>query len=155
MGGYFDRGASAGGSDEGYFNQDDVTGPSGVGSATGGPGGVFDNDPGLQVDAQNPNIVHATPQPRLDETAGTTSPERISGSYPDIVDGSDSERTGTSWGIPAHEEAANVEVAGQARAEGEGAGEAAPNRNTAVDVTKDDLRNVGSWSTIETDDTAG
>src|SRR5437763_11528133 len=100
MSGYFDRGASAGGHDHGYFNRDDITGPEGVGvGATGGPGPVADEN--LEVDPENPNIVRAIPREdkaRIDETAGTGSPARVEGSYPDIVEGSDSERTGTSWG---------------------------------------------------------
>lgn len=148
MSGYFDRGATAGGSDEGYFNREDITGPAGVGSATGGPGGVADDD--LEVDPDNPNIVRAIPrarEARLDETAGTTSTQRIEGTYPDIIEGSDSERTGTSWGLPAIEETPHAQAkAGDDRP---------PDSNAAVDPTKDELRNVGSWSTIHTDDTAG
>src|SRR5438477_10230602 len=98
MSGYFSRGASAGGQDEGYFNREDITGPAGVGSATGGPGGVADENlgkelleqqgvvekEGLEHDPKNPYIVRAVPQEsseRSDETAGTTSPEPADESY--------------------------------------------------------------------------
>src|SRR5437762_9305114 len=101
MSGYFDRGASAGGHDKGYFNREDVTGPEGVGvGARGGPGPVSNEN--LEVDPENPNIVRAKPEQdieKLDETAGTTGEPRAGGSYPDIIEGSDSERTGTSWGL--------------------------------------------------------
>lgn len=149
MSGYFDRGASAGGSDEGYFNREDITGPAGVGSATGGPGGVVDDD--LEVDPNNPNIVRATPHTRgarLDETAGTTSPARIEGTYPAIIEGSDSERTGTSWGIPAIEDPNAPDSQGGLQAAREDVDEAS-------DPTKEQLKDIGSWSTIHNNDTAG
>src|SRR5437870_13288088 len=98
MSGYFSRGASAGGQDEGYFNREDVTGPAGVGSATGGPGGVADENlgkelleqqgvvekEGLEHDPKNPYIVRAVPQEEredIDETAGTNSLVRADDSY--------------------------------------------------------------------------
>src|SRR6187551_996953 len=101
MSGYFDRGASAGGHDEGYFDREDVTGPSGVGSATGGPGGVADvnagaaphhavSPEGIEFDEQNPNIARAVPVTdgvKLDETAGTGSPIRTDESYGQIIEG--------------------------------------------------------------------
>lgn len=111
MGDYFNRGASAGGHDEGYFNRPDVTGPAGVGSATGGPGGVAEDDLDqgpdntvIERDKDNPNIVRAVPAPNS-PSAGQTSPGEITGTYPAIVEGSDSETTGTSWGLPPEEEA--------------------------------------------------
>lgn len=156
--GYFDRGASAGGSDEGYFDREDITGPSGVGSATGGPGGVADRD--LEVDQDNPNIVRAVPERdvRLDETAGVTSTQRedaYEGSYPDVVEGSDSAATGTSWGQPGSDSAAAVQTPSGALSEGEGEGEASPTRNASDNPTRDELDNVGSWSTIDNADSAG
>ncbi len=163
MSGYFDRGASAGGQDEGYFNRQDVTGPDGVGSATGGPGGVAHENLGvthdnLVVDDENPNIVRAVPpqqDPALDETAGVTSSERVGGTYPYIIEGSDSLQTGTSWGVPAYEDASVVETPRGEMPEGSEPGEAAPNRNTARNPSKAEIQDVGSWSTIDTDDTAG
>ena len=82
----------------------------------------------------------------LDETAGVTTQE-ASGSHPDIVEGSDSERTGTSWGLPG--------VEGGRGREGEEEGQAHPNRNTGTGVAREDLDNVGSWSTIDKADSAG
>ena len=151
MSGYFDKGPSAGGHDHGYFNRDDITGPEGVGvGATGGPGPVADED--LEVDPENPNIVRAVPhegEPRLDETAGTNSPARVEGSYPDIIEGSDSERTGTSWGLLGVEDAPTVSTPQGELPEGEDKGDAAPNRNLGERLSRDELRDVGSWSTIE------
>ena len=159
MGGYFDRGASTGGNDEGYFNREDVTGDAGVGSAFGGPADVAHEN--LQVDPDNPNIVRAIPtlrQQATDETAGNTSPstradEDVAGLG--IIEGSDSERTGTSWGLPGREDASGVEVGRASVEEGEDEGEVHPNRNTANRLTKDDLKDVGSWSTIDKTDSAG
>lgn len=154
MSGYFDRGASAGGQDEGYFNRQDITGDSGVGSDLGGPGGVAHEN--LEVDSENPNVVRAIPSERTatDETAGNTSPAARDDEYDDIIEGSDSERTGTSWGLPGRE-AGEVETPAGALQEGEGEGEAHPNRNTAGRLMRDDLDNVGSWSTIDKADSAG
>ncbi len=154
MSGYFDRGASTGGQDEGYFNRQDITGASGVGSDLGGPGGVAHEN--LEADHENPNIVRAVPQSQAasDETAGNTSPTTRDGELGDIIEGSDSERTGTSWGLPGRD-ASEVETPEGALQEGEGEGEAHPNRNTAGRLTRDDLENVGSWSTIDKADSAG
>ena len=150
MGGYFNRGASTGGQDEGYFERENVTGASGVGSAMGGPGGVS-SEPDVEFDAENPNIARAVSPGETvtgDETAGVTTQERRGGSYPDIVEGSDSERTGTSWGDAGLRDAVD---------EDERKGQTHPNRNTGErqDVTRDELQDVGSWSTIDTNDNAG
>ncbi|HEX8231338.1 MAG TPA: hypothetical protein VF826_18820 [Chloroflexia bacterium] len=113
-------------------------------------------DENLEVDSQNPNIVRAIPaeQRATDETAGDTSPTTRDGEYGDIIEGSDSERTGTSWGLPGRE-GSEVEIGASAVPEGEGEDEAHPNRNTGERLTRDELQNVGSWSTIDTDDSAG
>lgn len=154
MGGYFDRGASASGQDEGYFNRDDVTDPEGVGSATGGPGGVAKDD--IEFDSENPNIAravrHATPGG--DETVGNTTGERR-GTYPDVIEGSDSERTGTSWGLSGVEEAPTVSTPSGEMPEGDKPGEASPNRNTGDRLTRDDLNDVGSWSTMDKEGSGG
>jgi hypothetical protein len=130
----------------------------GSGSDLSGPSGaVHDN---LEVDAENPNIVRAIPAARraTDETAGNTSPDTRAedDGYGDIIEGSDSERTGTSWGLPGREPSPTGEhpSAGAVR-EGKGDDEAHPNRNTGDRLTRDELDNVGSWSTIDTDDSAG
>lgn len=126
MSGYYDRGAAAGGHDHGYFDRKDVTGPEGVGTGvTGGPGAVANEN--LEADEErvsaeganrldalahgpyqqvgdNPNVV--TPGKRdvkLDETAGTSSTVRADESYQDIIEGSDSERPGTSRSIPGRQ----------------------------------------------------
>ncbi|HET6314362.1 MAG TPA: hypothetical protein VFH60_11020 [Chloroflexia bacterium] len=120
------------------------------------PGGALHDN--LEVDAENPNIVRAIPatQRAGDETAGNTSPgtRAEDDGYGDIIEGSDSERTGTSWGLPGREPGQTQTSAGEVP-EGEGDGEAHPNRNTGDRVTRDELDNVGSWSTIDTDDSAG
>ncbi len=205
MGGYFNRGASAGGHDEGYHNRPDITGPAGVGSNTGGPGGVarddyvdepeknvdsaISHDEGyysrehtpdasasepdtsdtprtdVEVDPNNPNIVRATPrenEPRLDETAGVTSQARIGGdyydaegTYPDIIEGSDSVRTGTSWGLPAIEDAPTVMTPQGFVPEGTGKGEAKPDRNVGDPTEPAPLDNVGAWGTMKKEGSAG
>ena len=126
------------------------------GSAPNGPGGTLQDN--LEVDADNPSIVRAIPSARRasDETAGNTSPDTRDedDGYGEIIEGSDSERTGTSWGLSGREPGEVQSSAGQAR-EGEGEDETHPNRNTGDRLTRDDLNNVGSWSTIDTDDSAG
>jgi hypothetical protein len=149
MSGYSDRGAGAGGHDEGYSNREDVTGPEGV--------VIKDN---LVVDENNPNIVRAIPPSEAvarDETAGVTATSQTDarGTYPDVIEGSDSERTGTSWGVPPHEDVPTVNTPRGAAREGTGEDDASPNRNTGG-VKRDDLADVGSWSTIPEDtDSAG
>ncbi|HEX8597188.1 MAG TPA: hypothetical protein VF952_01575 [Chloroflexia bacterium] len=115
----------------------------------------------LEVDEQNPNIVRAVPpeQRATDETAGNTASttrddEYGGGNIGDIIEGSDSERTGTSWGLPGREDT-EVEVGANAVQEGEGEDEAHPNRNTGDRLTRDELQNVGSWSTLDKEDSAG
>jgi hypothetical protein len=121
-----------------------------------GQGGLAHDN--LEVDPENPNIVRAIPSARgaEDETAGNTAPSTRDDQdgYGDIIEGSDSERTGTSWGLPGRE-ASEVQTAAGPVREGEGEDEAHPNRNTGDRIMRDDLDNVGSWSTIDTDDTAG
>lgn len=113
-------------------------------------------DENLEVDSQNPNIVRAIPaeQRATGETAGDTSATTRDGEYGGIIEGSDSERTGTSWGLPGREDS-QVEIGASTAQEGEGEDEAHPNRNTGERLTRDELQNVGSWSTIDTDDSAG
>ena len=122
----------------------------------GGPGGLAHDN--LEVDPENPNIVRAIPSARenTDETAGNTSPDTRDedDGYGEIIEGSDSERTGTSWGLPGRE-TGEIQTSTGAVREGEGEAEAHPNRNTGDRVMRDDLENVGSWSTIDTDDSAG
>src|SRR5207253_10913574 len=176
MSGYFSRGASAGGQDEGSFNREDITGPAGMSeagvSATGGPGGVADENLGTEMLAQqgvvekegiehdptNPYIARAVPQEgdeHLDETAGTTAPVRADESYPQVIEGSDSERTGTSWGLPAIEDAPTVNTPRGEMPEGEGPDRATPNRNTGEVTQRDQLDDVGAWGTMGTSGSPG
>jgi hypothetical protein len=130
-----------------------------------GTGGTSDNDPvwslkdDIELDQDNPNIARAVPEARAqattDETAGVT---RVEGTFPHIIEGSDSERTGTSWGLPAVENAPTVETPQGRIAEGEGDdGTARPTRNVGERTQRDSLSDVGSWSTIDPDkqDSAG
>ena len=153
MGGYFDRGSTAGGDNEGYFDRNQTGSTDSTGTSEGPPGVSKDD---ISYDPANPNIARAEASPaHLDETAGTTTAPRIQGSYPDIVEGSDSERTGTSWGLPGVEENAQVEAGSSTRTEGEESGDLHPNRNTGARLSRDELQDVGSWSTIDKADSAG
>jgi hypothetical protein len=119
------------------------------------PAGITKDD--IEFDEGNPNLARAIPRGE----GRTLSEKRVavvphsSGTYPDIVEGSDSERAGTSWGVPGVEDAAVAETPDGVRAECTGDEEASPNRNTGDRLTRDDLQNVGSWSTIDTKDSAG
>lgn len=111
----------------------------------------------IELDASNPNLARAMPRGEgrtLSERMEAAAP-RSTGTYPDIVEGSDSERTGTSWGVDGVEEGAGVETDEGEQSEGAGAEDANPNRNVGDRSQRDPLQDVGSWSTIETDDTAG
>ncbi|HUP28452.1 MAG TPA: hypothetical protein VM409_08460 [Chloroflexia bacterium] len=153
MGGYFDRGSTAGGDETGYFDRDQTGRTDSVKTGEGPPGVQKDD---IAYDSDNPNIARATTGTnRLDETAGVTTNARIQGSYPDIVEGSDSERTGTSWGVPGVDENAQDEIASGTAQEGEQSGQAHPNRNTGARLSRDELKDVGSWSTIDKGDSAG
>ena len=68
------------------------------------PPGIAKDD--IIYDEENPNRARAVP-PGEGDTVLERSRVDIdisSGTYPDIVEGSDSESTGTSWDIPATEE---------------------------------------------------
>jgi hypothetical protein len=108
-------------------------------------------------DAENPNRARAVESGHGDTVLerAREGAVRSSGTYPDIVEGSDSLRTGTNWGVDASEDAETVETPRGVVAEGTEAGEAHPNRNTGAVLSRDDLEDVGSWSTIDTDDSAG
>jgi hypothetical protein len=108
----------------------------------------------LEVDTENPNIVRAVPPVQDAGGTGRNASSDAGDDEYDIIEGSDSERTGTSWGLPGME-AAEVQTPSGTAQEGEDADEAHPNRNTGDRLTRDELQNVGSWSTIDTDDTAG
>ncbi|MDQ5824111.1 MAG: hypothetical protein M3441_07855 [Chloroflexota bacterium] len=156
MSGNIERGTSTGERDAGVVNEGDIIEPSSSGNDSSAPAHAgLDN---LEVDARNPNIVRAVPsaQSATDGTAGNTSPGTRDDEYGNIIEGSDSERTGTSWGLPGREDN-EVEVGASAVQEGEGEDEAHPNRNTGERLTRDELDNVGSWSTIDKDkaDSAG
>ena len=111
----------------------------------------------IEFDAQNPNVARAIPRGQgrtLSERIDANLP-RARGTYPDIVEGSDSRRTGTNWGVLGVESEERVETPTGSRPEGESRVDASPNRNTGEPSARDALRNTGSWSTIDTDDSAG
>ena len=124
-------------------------------TSTDGPPGIAKDD--IVFDKSNPNIAHAVPvgEGLIMSERGDAVQRRSTNTYPDIVEGSDSERTGTSWGVLGVDDAERVETPAGLQAEGDQQGEAAPNRNTGNRLTKDDLQDVGSWSTIDTEDSAG
>ena len=124
-------------------------------SPQGTPAGVSKDD--IEFDTANPNVARAVPRGEGEtvlEQARANSP-RSTGTYPDLVEGSDSARTGTSWGVLGREDAERVDAPRGNMAEGEGDGQASPNRNTGEVSARDRLRDTGSWSTIDTDDSAG
>ncbi len=100
MGGYFDRGATAGGSDEeGYFDREGVTGLGGTSSALGVPGETNDDTAptdAIEEEAGREDTVTAMPLPDfddrgvgVDETAGSTAPRNLVGdSAQDIAEAS-------------------------------------------------------------------
>lgn len=149
MSGCFESGASAGGQDEGYFNRPDVAGPGGVADENKGVDADRQTQShasgmeGIELDEQNPNIAGAVPVKdgiKIDETAGTESLLRTGEPYMDIIEGSDSERTGTSSGRPGVEQ-------GDSRAR--------PNRNTGQMPTSEDLRDLGAWGTMSDSGASG
>ncbi len=119
-----------------------------------GPPGITKDD--IEYEKSNPNLAHAVPRGE-----GRTLAEKMdaiqegTGTYPDIVEGSDSERTGTSWGIEGVEGSPDVETPSGEQSEGTSKGDAQPNRNTDEVTERDALKDTGSWSTISTDDSAG
>lgn len=115
---------------------------------TGGtevPHGVAPKDD-IEFTVENPNVARAVAHPS--ETEGV--PAQGAGTYPDIVEGSDSERTGTSWGLPATEGGETVATPEGQMPEGEGEGEAHPSRNTGGHHADDSLDDVGAWGTMDT-----
>ena len=145
MGGNFDRGETAGGSADSYFDRQDMRGPEGV---------VPRDD--VEFSAENPNIAKAVvpaTNKTTDETAGVTT--QADNTLPDVIEGSDSERTGTSWGLPGRDDGDAVATPQGPMPEGEGEGEAHPNRNTGDSRTRDSLDNVGAWGTMNSEGSTG
>jgi|SRR5687768_9454481 len=118
------------------------------------PPGISKDD--IVFDSQNPNRARAVPREETVLERARANVPRASGTYPDIVEGSDSIRTGTNWGVLAVEGADTAETPRGSRSEGAGdSGEVHPNRNTGEVTTRDQLDDKGSLSTIDTDDSAG
>jgi hypothetical protein len=110
------------------------------------PPGVVTKDD-IEFNAENPNIARADP-PTADETAGVTS--QAKGTYPNIIEGSDSQRTGTSWGLRPRADGEVVATPEGPMPEGEGEGQAHPTRNTGDRLAHDELDDVGAWKTMDT-----
>jgi hypothetical protein len=126
-----------------YNDRDETTG------GTEAPQGVVPKDD-IEFTLENPNVARAVPH--TDEPSGEAkgASTQGAGTYPDIVEGSDSERTGTSWGLPASEGVETVATPEGQIPEGEGEGEAHPSRNTGGGHDDDDLDDVGAWGTMDT-----
>jgi hypothetical protein len=117
------------------------------------PPGIKKDD--IVFDKENPYRARAVPRGQTVLERARAKAPRSPGTYPYLVEGSDSQRTGTNWGVLAVEGAETVETPRGTRTEGTDEGEAHPNRNTGEMAARDRLQNTGSWSTIDTDDSAG
>src|SRR4051812_27295615 len=107
---------------------------------TQGPPGIAKDD--IEYEKSNPNLARAVPRGEgntLAEKMHEVAPH-TSGTYPDIVEGSDSERTGTSWGVRPVEEGEEVETPSGAQSEGSEEGQVQANRNTGDTTARDKLR---------------
>jgi hypothetical protein len=111
----------------------------------------------ITFDGANPNIARAVRRTRTTEADRPTYDEyvarmRRAGSL-DLVEGSDSERTGTTWGLPGVDDWPTVLTPDGVMPEGYGPGRAEPNRNTGRRGAADPTYMVGSWSTIDDNET--
>ena len=98
-------------------------------------GGVVQKDD-IEFEPANPNIARAIPpgNTHIDHPAVTpdedVAGDTYTGTYPDVVVGSDSATTGTDWGLPAVEGGEIVYTPEGWKPEGDEEGEARPTRNT-------------------------
>jgi hypothetical protein len=99
------------------------------------PGGGVVNKDDIEFEAQNPNIARALPTDDAARLREQVTPDEdpagdvYTGTYPDVVIGSDSAATGTSWGLPAVEGGEQVYTPEGWKPEGDEEGEARPSRN--------------------------
>jgi hypothetical protein len=108
--------------------------PSTNRNETPGAGVVQKDD--IEFEPANPNIARAIPHANTDIDHPTVTPDEdvagdtYTGTYPDVVVGSDSATTGTDWGLPAVEGGEIVYTPEGWKPEGDEEGEARPTRNT-------------------------
>jgi hypothetical protein len=97
-------------------------------------GGVVQKDD-IQFEKENPNLARTVPGQADTRRKATpdedASGDSYTGSYPDVVVGSDSATTGTDWGVPQVEDGEQVYTPEGWQSEGEGKGDAGPNRNAS------------------------
>ena len=99
-------------------------------------GGVVQKDD-IEFEKENPNIARAVPSDNASRIRQAVTPDvdpagdEYTGTYPDVVIGSDSATTGTSWGLPQVEGGEEVYTPEGWKPEGDEAGEARPTRNAA------------------------
>jgi hypothetical protein len=107
----------------------------------------------ITFDRSNPNIARAVRRRPVDEDNRLTYEEYVArmrrAEAPDMIEGSDSVRTGTTWGLPGVDDAPTVLTPEGEMPEGYGPGRASPNRNTGRRGATDPTYMVGSWSTID------
>ena len=98
-------------------------------------GGVVQKDD-IEFEPENPNIARAVPTDGTNINHPMVTPDEeitgseYTGSYPDVVVGSDSATTGTDWGVPAVEGGEVVYTPEGWKPEGDEEGQARPTRNT-------------------------
>ena len=98
-------------------------------------GGVVQKDD-IEFEQGNPNIAKAVPTAEDYRNDPPVTPDEdpagdvYTGTYPDVVVGSDSATTGTSWGLPPVEGGEEVYTPEGWKPEGVEEGEARPTRNT-------------------------
>lgn len=101
------------------------------------PGGGIVQKDDIEFEHDNPNIARAIPSADagIDHPAITpdkdVAGDEYTGTYPDVVVGSDSASTGTTWGLPQVEGGEIVHTPEGWKPEGDEEGEARPTRNTA------------------------
>ncbi len=99
-------------------------------------GGVVQKDD-IEFEPENSNIARAVPPANADIDHRAITPDEdvagdvYTGTYPDVVVGSDSATTGTDWGLPAVEGGEVVYTPEGWKPEGDKEGEARPTRNSA------------------------
>jgi hypothetical protein len=107
----------------------------------------------ISFDGPNPNIARAVRRRGGDQDNRLTYDEYVArlrrDEEPDLIQGSDSARTGTTWGLPGVDDAPTVLTPEGEMPEGYGPGRASPNRNTGQRGAADPTYMVGSWSTID------
>jgi hypothetical protein len=107
----------------------------------------------ITFDLANPNIARAVRRRSTTEQERPTYDEYVArmrrAERLELVEGSDSERTGTTWGLPGVDNWPTVLTPEGEMPEGYGPGRAEPNRNTGRRGAADPTYMVGSWSTID------